>query len=825
MEEPKPFQVLYDFSDVPTVKKFTLDNTRQRCIMGPFGSGKTSGCIFDIIRRAHEQVKSPDGIRRSRWAVVRNCYDDKTEILTEKRGWQLFKDLLPDDKVATLDGDNLVYKLPDSVVAKEYSGEMLGYEGEGADFLVTPDHKMWVSIRRTRKKVWGDYEILEAKDVYGSQTVRVRRDATYDKGTQKYTLDFYEFYGFWLAEGSCGEYLYPPRTKPSRRLNVTQKTQILYVESLLARNGFEYRKDAKTDSKDCFVYHLEKNNELMTSLWHLFSEKSPQKYIPQEIKDSPPDCLKALLHGYFMGDGGETGGTVRLRTSSKRLADDFQEIALKAGLVANIAVDDTVGKEVLINGRKGVINYPCYRITLLKEKKYRPILHVNKKTTNHLRGWYKQQYDGMVYCVEMPPIPVYVRRNGKAFWCLRTYNQLKDTTIRSVHDWFPPKVFGNYHSTDHNYYITKFPGVHLELCFRALDRDDQVSNLLSFEFTSAYFNEVREIPWTMIDAMDGRIGRYPSKRDVGEFWYGLIMDTNPPDEDSKLYKIAERIKPDNFKMFKQPSGLSTHAENTKHLPKNYYKNLAMGKDEMYIRVYIHGQYGFILSGKPVFGSFKDNVHVAPRVLEPIKGVDVLVGMDFGLQPSIAIGQITPLGQMRILDELVSDGMGIRQFSENQLIPLLRRKYFGMNVMGYGDPAGSARSPTDESTCFDILHSPEIGLTNVVPAPTNALVPRIGSVEDFLNKMVNGEPGFVLSPNCHFLRKAMNGAYHYDKDPKGQGDEYKLLPVKNFASHVSDALQYLCMYVSEKEAHDKQRKAFLSQLKQRDYRPAIGLTGY
>jgi hypothetical protein len=80
-----------------------------------------------------------------------------------------------------------------------------------------------------------------------------------------------------------------------------------------------------------------------------------------------------------------------------------------------------------------------------------------------------------------------------------TYLQLKDTTIRSVFDWFPPKIFGEYRVTDHNYIITKFPGVQLELCFRALDREDQVSNLLSFEFTSAYFNEAREIPWSIID--------------------------------------------------------------------------------------------------------------------------------------------------------------------------------------------------------------------------------------------------------------------------------------------------------------------------------------
>ena len=154
--------------------------------------------------------------------------------------------------------------------------------------------------------------------------------------------------------------------------------------------------------------------------------------------------------------------------------------------------------------------------------------------TNHLRGWYKQPYDGNVYCVMMPPVPIVVRRNGKNVMLLRTYGQLKDTTIRTFHDWYPPKLFGEYRVTDHNYIITQFPGVHLEIFFRALDRPDQVSNLLSLELTGAWFNEAREIPKTIIEAMDARINRYPSKRDGGATWAGMIMDTNAPDEDSYI---------------------------------------------------------------------------------------------------------------------------------------------------------------------------------------------------------------------------------------------------------------------------------------------------
>jgi len=114
---------------------------------------------------------------------------------------------------------------------------------------------------------------------------------------------------------------------------------------------------------------------------------------------------------------------------------------------------------------------------------------------------------------EQKPSPDGIRRSR---WAIirNSYGQLKDTTIKTFHDWFPPKLFGEWRVTDHSYLITEIPGVHLEVLFRALDRPDQVSNLLSLEVTGAWFNEVREIPRTIIDAMDSRIGRYPSKKTV-----------------------------------------------------------------------------------------------------------------------------------------------------------------------------------------------------------------------------------------------------------------------------------------------------------------------
>lgn len=56
----------------PTGAKFLKDDNEMRGIMGPVGSGKSVVCCIDIFKRCCEIEPGPDGVRRSRWAVVRN---------------------------------------------------------------------------------------------------------------------------------------------------------------------------------------------------------------------------------------------------------------------------------------------------------------------------------------------------------------------------------------------------------------------------------------------------------------------------------------------------------------------------------------------------------------------------------------------------------------------------------------------------------------------------------------------------------------------------------------------------------------------------------
>lgn len=66
----------YEWVLPPTVGRFMQSDAFVRLILGPVGSGKSSGCVGEIIRRAVEQRPGPDGLRRTRGTVVRNTYGE-----------------------------------------------------------------------------------------------------------------------------------------------------------------------------------------------------------------------------------------------------------------------------------------------------------------------------------------------------------------------------------------------------------------------------------------------------------------------------------------------------------------------------------------------------------------------------------------------------------------------------------------------------------------------------------------------------------------------------------------------------------------------------
>lgn len=72
-DDDKPRQLRLTI-DGPTIEAFLDDYSFVSIIRGPWGSGKSVACITKLYQIANKQRPNPQGLRRTRWAVVRNTY-------------------------------------------------------------------------------------------------------------------------------------------------------------------------------------------------------------------------------------------------------------------------------------------------------------------------------------------------------------------------------------------------------------------------------------------------------------------------------------------------------------------------------------------------------------------------------------------------------------------------------------------------------------------------------------------------------------------------------------------------------------------------------
>lgn len=448
-----------------------------------------------------------------------------------------------------------------------------------------------------------------------------------------------------------------------------------------------------------------------------------------------------------------------------------------------------------------------------------------------------------------PPCRDGVRRSR---WAVvrNTTPQLIDTTIKTFREWLPD-VFGSYKENPRPQMILDRiraddgSPVHIEIMFRALDKVDQVKDLLSLELTGAFFNEIREIGKTIFDAMTGRIGRYPRKEDLtGQPWFGIWGDFNPCDTDHWLYKFimeekvakcktcknrmggmvlypsrdpynSEKYLPEGQRFcpmcgkdfsnaellvdfFKQPSALSPEAENLNHLSPDYYSILMMGKSRDFIRVYVEGEWGFVGEGKPVYPDWVTSLHVAEKDLPITRHLPLWLGFDYGLNPAVVFCQIYPDGRFYVLDELCGKDIVFRDFLTKIVKPHLNQYYQGMDVILVGDPSGENRMGIDGNTFFKELKAH--GLVGR-KAPSNKIGERITAVTSLLTKPLmnygtSDKPDmkhpFQVSPKCTTLIRGFNGGYHRKRVAVVGIEKFKEEPEKTFESHIHEALQYVAL---------------------------------
>lgn len=410
----------------------------------------------------------------------------------------------------------------------------------------------------------------------------------------------------------------------------------------------------------------------------------------------------------------------------------------------------------------------------------------------------------------------------------QTKGQLKDTTLKTWFDWFPPgSGIGRWKETESTFFF-EFGDVKAEILFRALDTPDDVAKVLSLEITGAWLNECREIPQEIVESLQGRLERYPSQAMGGSNYWMLIADTNPPAEETYWWKLMERMPLDagdedtivDCDIFKQPSGLSPEAENTANLNPGYYSSKAKGRSKQWIKVYIGAEYAISQSGKPVYcNAFRKDRHVSKEHLAPDPLLPVVVSFDCGLTPAATFRQMGLDGRIRVLREAVEFDMGMKRFAKYRLRPIIKNFFPSNPLIFVGDPSGKRRADSDESKAFDMLKAEFIDDDAVViGAKTNDPTVRIQATEDALTQYPNGDPLLLIDPSCTWYIAALQNKYRYPKR-KLTGD-YASSPEKNEWSHVAEAGQYGDMFLLSPKYDPSDYRRTPTQLDTREaYRPA------
>ncbi len=477
---------------------------------------------------------------------------------------------------------------------------------------------------------------------------------------------------------------------------------------------------------------------------------------------------------------------------------------------------------------------PCYVVHIALPGSIKAVARLRKDSVRIDRAKTK---DGKKYCFTVPTGFFIARHNGFIFitgnsgksvaccieifrrcqeqkvgedgfrrsrWAVirNTRGELRDTTLKTWNDWFPSRVgIGYWKETTMTYHL-EFGDVKAEILFRPLDTPADVSKVLSLELTGAWLNECKQIVQEIVEGLQGRLERYPSRKMGGSNYWMMIADTNMPAVGSYWWKIFERQPledddPDTIVQcdtFRQPSGISDEAENICNLEPGYYKRKATGRSKAYVNVYIKAQYALSQAGKPVYhDSFRYDRHVSKTSLPIHPTLPVIVGNDWGLTPAGLWMQMQEDGRIFVLRETAAFDMGAKRYLRSKFRPMQLTMFPTNPIVVVGDPSGTRRADSDEGTCFKEVK--KAGYT-ARAAHTNDPDVRIKVFDDLFSEYPDMKPRIMIDPACKSFINAMRSNYRYKRKKLSAGEEYEAKPDKSQpCSHLVEGGQYGAMFLT------------------------------
>lgn len=362
-----------------------------------------------------------------------SCYDKKTEVLTDK-GWKKFSDVTHSDNFCTLDikTNKIEFQKPLRLFKYKYKGKMYKLKTKRIDLLVTPNHKLLYSKCDFRKKpsfslkeaellfkkskrfkkdgIW----IGQAQDFFILPSVKIKHGSRHYSGFRSKSekrlpiIPWMKFFGFWIAEGwttegKNGDY--------NVCVSNTDEKLIFEMKQLLEGFGYSTLYNKKT-------YTLRVRDFQLFNYLKQFG-KCYNKFIPLDIKLLSKELLKILLDYYIKGDGhiyGRTKKGLSATTTSIKLRDDLQEIALKVGMSAYYKLHKKKGTPFHSPGQGKIYKQrnDSWVIYFIR-RNIHAVLPSTIKKWGYTESWVN--FDDYVFCISVPNKVVYVRRNGIPVWC------------------------------------------------------------------------------------------------------------------------------------------------------------------------------------------------------------------------------------------------------------------------------------------------------------------------------------------------------------------------------------------------------------------------
>lgn len=324
-------------------------------------------------------------------------YDNHTEILTVG-GWKLCQDLTMDDAVATLDKGYLLYQLPSELRQEDYAGSMAKIATDRLQLQVTPNHFIYCSgmTRAGRqqykfRKAWNvarahftcafDWVPDTIPDVFHIPAHRATHTLSYRCFRNVDMADWFTFVGWYVSEGSHMATEEGSKTglviSQSRLVNPVKWQEI---RELFTRMGLQFR---------AFDMGFQLSGGQLVGLVHDCGRGAYNKQIPDWMLRAPQRYLQCLYDALMKGDG---SGCRRYYTASSKLADQFQELALKLGKAANCSLNTKLLYTFSLSDKQEYMVYPSHASTV--------------------------QYTGKVYAIKTPvDTPIMTRRFGTCCWC------------------------------------------------------------------------------------------------------------------------------------------------------------------------------------------------------------------------------------------------------------------------------------------------------------------------------------------------------------------------------------------------------------------------